>query len=303
MDSGRWRAPGGYVFLGKLGGAEEALKRLPDCKLLVIDPIGSFLGGDADAHWDNEVTRRSGPSREAGRAIWRRGVDCRPPPKDAGANADEGTLGSRAFTGIARAVWHLSRDPENKDRRLLLPGKNNLSKEGTGLAFTIDGTPPRIWWEDDPISLSADEGLAAEHSIDRDKPGPEPAARTAAMEWLRKLLKNGAVDAGKVREESKGAGLVYKTVQRAADALDVVREPGFGGKWTWELPPSAHLDKHLDKHPLTINNLSTCPDGKTQQKEEEKPALSREVDKLFSVGGKAASSPDPGMRYVNGEGR
>jgi hypothetical protein len=34
---------------------EVALQKLADCKLIIVDPIGSFLGGRTDAHRDNEV--------------------------------------------------------------------------------------------------------------------------------------------------------------------------------------------------------------------------------------------------------
>ena len=34
---------------------EAALSPLPDCRLVIIDPIGSYLGGGTDAHRDNEV--------------------------------------------------------------------------------------------------------------------------------------------------------------------------------------------------------------------------------------------------------
>jgi hypothetical protein len=34
---------------------EAALKMHPDCKMVVVDPIGSFIGGDTDTHRDNEV--------------------------------------------------------------------------------------------------------------------------------------------------------------------------------------------------------------------------------------------------------
>jgi hypothetical protein len=77
-------------------------------------------------------------------------------------NADELALRSRAFTGIARAVRHLSRDPQDNQRRLLLPGKNNLSAEGSGLAFTISGDPATIVWEREPLTMCADDALALE---------------------------------------------------------------------------------------------------------------------------------------------
>ncbi len=41
--------------LADLAALEAALKVHPDCKLVVVDPIGSFLGGGTDAHRDNDV--------------------------------------------------------------------------------------------------------------------------------------------------------------------------------------------------------------------------------------------------------
>ena len=41
--------------LSDLDLLEAALKELDDCRLVVVDPIGSFLGGRVDAHRENEV--------------------------------------------------------------------------------------------------------------------------------------------------------------------------------------------------------------------------------------------------------
>ena len=53
---------------------EDALKAHPDCKLVVVDPIGSFLGGDIDAHRDNEVRSILAPvaklAESTGRRCW-----------------------------------------------------------------------------------------------------------------------------------------------------------------------------------------------------------------------------------------
>ena len=43
------------VTLADVDAIETVLKRLHDCKLIVVDPVGSFLGGKTDAHRDNEV--------------------------------------------------------------------------------------------------------------------------------------------------------------------------------------------------------------------------------------------------------
>ena len=53
VQDGRIRR--GVFTLADLPALESALRRVTDPKLCIIDPIGSFLGGNVDAHRDNEV--------------------------------------------------------------------------------------------------------------------------------------------------------------------------------------------------------------------------------------------------------
>jgi putative DNA primase/helicase len=155
--------------------------------------------------------------------------------KDAGTtHADDLAMGSRAFTGVARSVWHLSRDRQNKRRRLLLPGKNNLAAEGRGLAFTIEGTPPAIRWESDPVDLTANEALRSE--ADRGNDESRDTALRRAVDWLRELLAAGPMASGDVRRECVSAGFSWRTVHRAKDELAIrpVRS-GLSGPWVWRL--------------------------------------------------------------------
>jgi len=217
---------------------EMALKTHPDCRLIVVDPIGSFLGGDTDAHRDNEVRGVLAPVARLAEKYGPAVLVVAHRRKSAGSIADDLALGSRAFTGIARAVWHLTRDTENKNRRLLLPGKNNLAPEGNGLAFAIVGDPPAVAWEHDPVAMSADDALAAENNAGGEsKPGPEPEARSQAAEWLRELLKAGPMESAKIKEEGTAAGYAWRTLHRAKDELGIrpYRER-FGGSWMWKLP-------------------------------------------------------------------
>lgn len=217
---------------------EAALQARPDCKLIVVDPIGSFMGGKVDAHRDNEVRGVLAPVAKLAEKYGAAVVVVAHQRKSPGTIADDLALGSRAFTGIARAVWHLMRDAEDKGRRLLLPGKNNLAPEGTGLAFGIFGDPPAIAWEPEPVTMSADDALAVENGNGKaEKRGPEPEARNAAAEWLRRVLSGGPVATAKVKDEAKAAEYAWRTVQRAADELRVERrKAGYGEGWTWELP-------------------------------------------------------------------
>jgi hypothetical protein len=158
--------------------------------------------------------------------------------KSAGSIADDLALGSRAFTGIARAVWHLTRDNENKARRLLLPGKNNLAREGDGLAFSIIGEPARISWERDSVAMSADDALAAESQSREQKPGPESEALGAASAWLTAALTGGPRLAKELFDEWKsGQGGSERTLKRAKQSLGVeAYRAEIPGPWRWQLP-------------------------------------------------------------------
>lgn len=94
--------------LADVAALETALKTLPDCRLIVVDPIGSFLGGDTDAHLDNEVRGVLAPVAKLAERYGPAVLVVAHRRKSAGSIADDLALGSRAFTGIARAVkWKL----------------------------------------------------------------------------------------------------------------------------------------------------------------------------------------------------
>lgn len=226
------------ITLSDLVAIEAALVKLPDCKLIVVDPIGSFLGGGTDAHRDNEVRGVLAPiamlAEKYGPAV----LVVAHRRKSAGSIADDLALGSRAFTGIARAVWHLTRDNEQKARRLLLPGKNHLAREGDGLAFSIIGEPARISWEREPVAMSADDALAAESQAREQKPGPDAEAHDAAVAWLRAALAGGPRLTTELLDEWKnGQGGSERTLKRAKHSLGVeadrVEVPG---PWSWRWP-------------------------------------------------------------------
>ena len=226
------------ITLADVDAIEAALKRVQDCKLIVVDPIGSFLGGGTDAHRDNEVRSVLAPIAALAEKYGPAVLVVAHRRKGGGSNADEMALGSRAFTGIARAVWHLTRDGENSARRLLLPGKNNLAHEGDGLAFTIGGEPARISWERDPVAMNADDALAAECQSREQKPGREAESLDAASAWLTAALNGGPRPAKELLDEWKnGQGGSDRTLKRAKQSLEVeAYRTEVPGPWWWKLP-------------------------------------------------------------------
>lgn len=235
---------------------ENELSRLPDCKLIVIDPIGSFLGSKTDAHRDNEVRAVLGPVASLAEKYGAAVVVVAHRRKGLGTLADDLALGSRAFTGLARAVWHVTPDPRNKDRRLLLPGKNNLAKESNGLAFTISGDPPSLNWETEPVEMNADECLAAESKAA--KPGPKAEAREHAVEWLRSALASSSRPAKELFEEAYESAAISKaTLNRARKELGIKAfRHEIPGPWHWRLPDNAQEPKpeHLEQ---LVENLKS----------------------------------------------
>ena len=222
--------------LSNLETLESTLKQLDDCRLVIIDPIGSYLGGHTDAHRDNEVRSVLAPVAKLAEKYGPAVVVIAHRRKSLSTTADESALGSRAFTGLARAVWHVCQDSKDNSRRLFLPGKNNLAAEQPGLAFSISGEPSCVRWESDPVDLTADEAFSAEG-----KKGENTSALDEAVMWLEGLLVCGPKVGTEVQRLAAKDCIAYRTLERAKSKLGVVNGPdGFGGPWVWKLPESAN---------------------------------------------------------------
>jgi hypothetical protein len=204
-----------------------------DYSLVIIDPIGSYLGARVDAHRDNEIRAVLAPIAELAREHDVAIVLVAHTRKAAAAHADDLVLGSRGFTGLARSVLHCMIDPDDQDRRLLLPGKNNLSKPAPGLALTIDGDPARVHWEDQPVSTTAAEVLA------RAGGRGDSGARAEAEQWLTDELSDGPKPAADIKVRAEKDGISIRTLERAKSRLGVTsRREGYarGGRWVWVMP-------------------------------------------------------------------
>lgn len=245
--------------LADLTALESALAQITDCAMVIIDPIGSFIGGGVDAHRDNEVRAVLAPlaalAQRSGAAI----LLVAHQRKGAASHADDLVLGSRAFTGIARSVLHLMIDPDDNGRRLLLPGKMNLSSPAAGLAFRISGNPARVEYEPDPVAMTANDALAAQAG----RAGGRRTERDDAAEWLRDYLSDGPRLARDVLAEAKAAGLAKRTIERAKLVVGVrARKETFSGGWVWELdtPCEERQPRHEDCHNWEVGGLGARPD-------------------------------------------
>ena len=223
--------------LADIDALEDALQQVQDCKLVVVDPIGSFLGQSIDAHRENEVRAALSPIAELAEKYGTAVLMIVHRRKSQSSFADDMAMGSRAFTAVARSVWHLSADPRDRDRRLLLPGKCNLSVEPNGLAFAITGKPAAIEWEDDPVEITADEALAWQNET-----GGETSALDEAVAWLRNALASAPIPSKELKEKAETEGISRRVLEKARTRIGVTTGPdGFGGVWVWQLPSSSSV--------------------------------------------------------------
>ncbi|MEM9415248.1 MAG: AAA family ATPase [Planctomycetota bacterium] len=245
-----------------------ALEQLDDCRLIVVDPVGSYLGSGADAHRDNEVRGVLAPLCKLAEQYDAALLVVAHTRKSAATHADDMALGSRAFTGLARSVLHLMTDPDDDTdrRRLLLPGKNNLAEQPDGLAFDIgpgeavdeDGQPrPCIRWHDGTVDITADDAVNRDPADENNR----STERDEAADWLRQALAAGARPAKHIIEEAReGKGIAKRTLDRARKEVGVdAYRPENPGPWWWRLP-NAEAQCHTPQG-LTGGNLAMCHEG------------------------------------------
>lgn len=215
---------------------EMLLREVPDCRLIILDPITAFFGDTSTRSTGNiwkVLSNLAWLAASANLAV----LAISHLRKKEGA-AIHRALGSLAFVAAARAAWTIAKDPTDPRKRLLLPLKNNLASAAQGLAFTIatDETTraPVIHWLPEVVEANADTLLAPNRFVGR--PDDE---RKYAVQWLRARLSVGASPMRDIRNDAEAHGIGYGTLRRAFRELGakaVKHGPVPRGEWKWELP-------------------------------------------------------------------
>lgn len=213
---------------------DNLLVEIPECKLVVIDPISAYMDG-TDSHKNADVRALLAPLNDLA-AKYKVAIILVSHLNKGSGNALYRTTGSLAFSAGPRAAYVVARDQENPTRKLFMPTKNNIAAEMGGLAYSIavaENGSPIIAWEQEPVSMTADEALTALDSYERNSPVEE------AVDFLKQVLSGGAAKASDVKKEAREAGIADRTLQRARERMGInPQRRGFGGEggWTWELP-------------------------------------------------------------------
>jgi hypothetical protein len=241
----------GVTFLGKrrqfslesdIPRLAEALGQFAGTRLVVIDPIAAYCG-KVDSHKNSDVRGMLAPLAELASVHRVAILTVTHLSKSGGSKAVYRAMGSLAFAAAARAVWAVTKDPTNPERRLLLPAKLNLARDPDGLAYRIiDG---RVAWEYEPVRMHADDAFAAEEESHH-QTAQRGLERREAAAWLGERLAAGPAPSIQVLADAKEHGISERTLRRAFKEMGCRSRKGSDGQWHWGLDPQRGLqDDHV----------------------------------------------------------
>ena len=249
--------PGGLPLL------ERALRRLPEVKLIVFDPVSAFLdsGGNGTKARYVVAALQALAERCGAAFVLVAGL------RDSAAKGRLAVVGPPALVSAARHLWVVARDhtaerpstdstdstgspqasssqagsPQASSsqassprassglRRLFMPARNNLGGESRGYAWEIiDG---KVRWEAGQLERAGYFDPLVEEG--RRSAGQRDAAATT---FIADFLKDGPRGWAAVTQHGKAAGHKPGTLERVrAIVAETFKRRGQEGRWLWRL--------------------------------------------------------------------
>ncbi|MEZ0192160.1 AAA family ATPase [Ralstonia solanacearum] len=219
-------------------------ERIGNVRLLIVDPVVSAVAGDS--HKNTETRRALQPLVDLAASMGAAVVGITHFSKGGqGSDPTQRVVGSVAFTAVARVVLVAAKvkSEDGEDRRILARSKSNIGPDEGGFEYRLEQSEPLPDILASYVGWGASvAGTARELLTDpEEQDDGEVSAKDAAIEFLKEVLGDDVVPMKSVEAEAKEAGLAWRTVRRAADALGVKSRKGEGGKWYWSLPKVANM--------------------------------------------------------------
>jgi putative DNA primase/helicase len=207
----------------------------PGVVFVRIDPVTAYLGR-VDSHKNAEVRALLSRLEEIAREFRVAIVVVTHLNKNSTGPALYRFVGSLAFVAACRLAFVVARDPENPDRRLLVPAKANIAADQMGYAFTINGvmhegigqTVAKVGWEPDPIPVTLDKLVQADGAHRRHE-------RERVKDFLKRELAAGPVASKALFQAAEAEGISQRTLFRAKDELRIPAHRQFT-EWYWSAP-------------------------------------------------------------------
>jgi len=222
------RTERGSVRLSDVRLLSDALQQTR-ARLVIVDPIQSYLGAEVDAHRSNETRPvMDGLSRlaeEHGCCV----MLVRHLSKAPTGKAIHRGLGSIDLSGAVRTELLVGCLPDDPEQRALVQVKSNLGQFGPSLGYIIEADGKFRWTGESELTAAA---LLAPESNDK-----ETGALAEAKDFLLSVLSQGGRPAEEVQAEARQTGISERTLKRAKQKLGVEsRKVSMNGPWGWSLP-------------------------------------------------------------------
>jgi len=204
---------------------EQAVKET-GAKLIILDPVQAYLGGNVDMHRANEVRpifkRLCLMAEKTGCAIILIGHM----NKAQGMKSSYRGLGSIDFRAAARSVLVIGRTKENTNLRIAAHDKSSLAPEGKSIAFEL-GNECVVRWRG-YSNITVDELLSGTGS---------GQTKTTQIETMLRELLVSPVPANEIFKKANELGISERTVKIAKKNIGVISEK-VGSRWICSLPKS-----------------------------------------------------------------
>ncbi|WP_412548885.1 AAA family ATPase [Ralstonia pseudosolanacearum] len=219
-------------------------ERIGNVRLLIVDPVVSAVAGDS--HKNTETRRALQPLVDLAASMGAAVVGITHFSKGGqGSDPTQRVVGSVAFTAVARVVLVAAKvkSEDGEDRRIVARSKSNIGPDEGGFEYRLEQSEPLPDILASYVAWGASvAGTARELLTDpEEQDDGEVSAKDAAIEFLQEVLGDDVVPMKAIEAEAKEAGIAWRTVRRAADALGVKSRKGEGGKWYWCLPKVANM--------------------------------------------------------------
>lgn len=236
----------GFSLAKDIDRLATRVEEIGDVALVVIDPISAYLGG-TDSHKNADVRALLSPLSELAERLNVAVIVVTHLNKGSGS-AMYRSVGSIAFTAAARTAWVVAKDKDDPARRLMLPVKNNLGNDHSGMAYRVEtatNDAPVVIWEAHRVEIDINEALSLVSDDLRSE-------RDDAIEWLESELCHGPVSSKDLQSRAREAGHSWSTIKRAKKDLGVeAKKNGMRGGWEWyhpnDLPVICEGDHEVDE--------------------------------------------------------
>jgi putative DNA primase/helicase len=213
-----------------IAALEETLKDNPAIKLVVIDPVSSYLG-KARMEKEQEIRCALGPLAQLAERVDVTFLLVMHNNKRGDVSALHRVMGAVAMSGVARIVWLCARSSD-EESNFFVCAKSNVGRVPKGLQYVIIekelpgiGSVGHVAWMGS-TEVSADQALSAK--------GGESGKLKEAKQWLCKYLDTDK-PATEVCSAAEREGISERTLKRAKRDLGIESDKAPDG-WVWLAP-------------------------------------------------------------------